>query len=354
MENIRMVQIPGIIGSSINEYLPKSVLLPTTSITSISELSKQEKPYRLLAIKNSLHRQRTKTKHYAILDTVEHLKNWKTDEENVFKNMAETIQNFGVQVLVCSGEVHDLVSHYLQSFGILCICNIGVTELDFTCKTMNCRPAPSIDDISDDNIGEVDSVSIFHPGTLREVYTVLKACSSQPTTCTAIIRGSSEEQCEEFVRHAKDALYTTMVSLRQQHDLFIPGAGSFEIFSMWMLENYLKEPNKHGRSLERGGIECFIKSLKIIPETLCNNASLPPDKTIQDITVKQKTLECANFGIPAKQLNVLDDFEVLISTPNESQSMDMVQNRVFDSLHTKQAILETACEIAKCILLVSD
>lgn len=74
MDDIKLIQIPGLFGKV--EYLPKTLILSQVSTTNIEEL-KKDTPYKLLVIKNSLQRQRTKTKHYAILDTIEALENWK-------------------------------------------------------------------------------------------------------------------------------------------------------------------------------------------------------------------------------------------------------------------------------------
>ncbi|KAG2388860.1 hypothetical protein C9374_000299 [Naegleria lovaniensis] len=406
IQNIMLLKIPGLFGTT--ECLPKTVIVPTTSVTSTEVLTKRESPYKLLVIHGPLQRQRTKTKHYAILDTVENLEKWKVEEEMVFKRMAETIKSIHANIVICKGVVHDLVSHYLQSFGILCLENVPSELCKFTCKTLNiqyvqsieelqneCREMIDLDEksnkISQKYLGLVESCELYQMnGDLSHqqvLSTIIKAWNDQkyqiekPTTCTTIIRGSTMEQCEEFVRHAQDALYTCMVTLTEcnkkmskqticeraesndaQHDLmasrsqqiFVTGGGSFELYCMWQLEQWLLHGKQDQPLLEAAGIECFVKALRVIPETLCVNANFPPEQTIRQTIRKQKDSQCSYFGIPACHVIDLDQFDALLQNPSSFMHQDnMLQMEIYDSIFTKQATLETSIEVAKNILMVS-
>lgn len=394
MDDIKLIQIPGLFGKV--ECLPKTLILSQLSTTNIEEMKKGEKPFKLLVIKNSLQRKRTKTKHYAILDTVESLEKWKVcqfsinhlvlihlslkiDEEMVFKSMAETIRDFGANVVLCSGHVHDLVSHYLQNFGILCLSDAKNEVCDFACKTFNIRYLQSIEELQHDfeyfkldeqlYLGMVESVNTFHisggVNSFHSKCTMIKAneesYANVQTTCTTIIRASTSEQCEEFIRHAQDALFTAMVTfeeIRSKHlkdtPIFITGGGSFEIFTMWKLEElYCASKEALDVSLHHAGIDAFIKALRIVPETLCLNSNLPVEKTLQTVSKKQKITNSPHIGIPARQVVNLDELEDLISN-NRQEEDDMLKLKIFDSLFTKMAVLENAIEIAKSILRVSE
>lgn len=315
--------------------------------------------------------------------------------------MAETIKSIHADIVICKGVVHDLVSHYLQSFGILCLENVSQELCQFTCKTLNIQYVQSIEElqnecsmmdvtlldnennsISQNYLGLVESCEFFRMnGGLSHhqvLSTLIKSFRNtlngkqhdKPTTCTTIIRGSTIEQCEEFVRHAQDALYTCMVTLTEcssnkssqsntvTHDqlsatqrIFVTGGGSIELYCMWQLEQKLLLEKQRQQFLEVAGIESFIKALRVIPETLCMNAGLQPEQTIRNAIRKQKDSQCSHFGIPARQVLDMDQFEALLGDPSVFHQDNMLQMEIYDSIFTKRAMFETSIEIAKNILV---
>ncbi|KAL9645820.1 hypothetical protein ABK040_003552 [Willaertia magna] len=376
MKAIRFVSMIG--GKSVlleSELLKSTVLLRLQAIGCLKQLLprwlkdnndsndsgqlQSIHPYKIVLINDGIQRQRTKTKHYAMLETVEQLKNWKIDEEMVFKSQAERVRDVGADIVITKGNVHALVSHYLQEFNILCIPNVKREDLLFIGKTCNCKIAPSIGDLDESHVGLVESVELMEMYGTREPFTKIKAYTANDdkstvnsTTCTVIIKGTTEEQCLEYIRHAQDALYTAFVmNENNERNEFVAGGGAFEIHLMDKLEELLFTNMRN--SPEKDGVECFIEACNIIPKTLCQNAALSIEKTINDLKEKQRKEKRPHFGVPSSQIGDLDDFETIIlnsDSENMNEQNDMVLFQIFDSAFTKRYVFETAVEIARTIL----
>ncbi|KAL0484730.1 hypothetical protein AKO1_011641 [Acrasis kona] len=202
-----------------------------------------------------------------------------------------------------------------------------------------CVMCHSLDDLVPEFAGVVVSVDVIK--IAKHEFTKITVDPHQKCS-TLMLRGSTIEQCGEYVRHCEDAIQTVYnVHKSGVDNTFLPGGGSFEIEAMVSLKAFSKGVN----ALQKTGVGTFAESFQIIPKTLCQNASLDIDSTMDELIKKHKNGLCT-YGVPACHF--------VSSTSGEQDEYDMVKSSVFDSYVTKLAVLKTATDIACTILRISD
>jgi T-complex protein 1 subunit theta len=335
LANIILLPIPGK-SLSQSELLLDTVLLRATSSTVKELTASKGVTYKIVIINDAIQRQRARTKHTALLQTTEQLRTWKIDEEKVFQEQADRIRRTGANIVIATGIVHDIVLHYLQEFGIVCIANYSNMErLQILCKASGCTMVHQLDDLTSKHAGMVQSVEIVQ--LAQQSYTKIVSLPKNDC-CTVTLHGSTMEQCEEYVRHCQDALQTVNSMDKRNNHKFIPGGGAFELQAMVSLKQYVKQVTDQ----EKHGVLAFAEAFEIIPKTLCENAALNVDKTIDELLEKHKQ-GGIQFGIPSCHYT---------NDNAEEIDFDMIKVNVFDSYLTKQSVLRTATSIA-CMILQS-
>jgi chaperonin GroEL (HSP60 family) len=289
-------------------------------------------------INDAIQRQRTKTKHTALLQTTEQLRLWKIEEEQVFQQQAEIIRDSGASVVIATGNIHSIVLHYLQTFGILCIADYSdINQLQTLCKMSGCTMVHNLDELTSQQVGYIRSVEIVN--LAQRDYSKI-VVEPHKKCCSIALRGSTMEQCDEYVRHCQDALQTihSMSKREGQGNKFLPGGGAFELEAMVALRDYADQ----NQTQDKVAIKCFADAFEIIPRTLCENAALHVESTMVELIQKHKE-GMVGIGIPScHYLSANDDSDKI--------EFDMLKNKVLDSFITKQAVLKTATSIACTIL----
>jgi chaperonin GroEL (HSP60 family) len=324
-----------------SELFLDTALIHSTSITSIQELVEKPKGenYGIVIINDAIQRQRTKAMHTAELETVEQLRVWKIEEEQVFIHQADIIRNCGASIVIATGKVHEMVANQLEKYGILCIAGYNdLNQLNLLCKMSGASIVHRIDDLSLGSVGKV--LKVEKVNIAQRDYTKILV-KSKVKCCTLVIRGSTIEQCEEYVRHCHDALYTVeSMYKRKKPSKFIPGGGSFELNVTVSLNNYAKKLD----AVNRVGVRCYAEAFEIIPRTLCENAALNVDKTISNL-LRMHREGNNTVGIPACQY---------VADKNDGQEFDMIRANIFDSFVTKEAVVKAATSIACTILRINN
>lgn len=350
-KSIQFLPVSG--GTLKQAQVISGVLVPGQSATVVCEMSQNADgvPLRIAIINDSIQRQRTRTKHTATLETPEQLRRWKVEEEQIFQDQALYISDLGANIVLCSGRVHNIILHHLQALGILCIPNVRESVLLHACRCFGARMVPNLNILTSSHLGQVHEAKIVEIGGHASKFTRLLSVpqisgdGDEPTTpeisstqsmpVTVLIRGSTMEQCHEYVRHCHDVI-SSVASLSENPQL-LPGGSAFELQCIARLEQHAEKMD----TMDKIGITCFAEALHIIPRTLCENSALDPNETMAFLLHEHRKNRRCTLGVP--NTNSLD--------ANAHDSFDMRRHQVFDSLLTKRSVIQTAVNVASAILL---
>lgn len=176
-------------------------------------------------IDDSLQRQRSKTKHVAAISTAEQLKRFKLDEEDMFAACAKHLQACKVNIVYCTGTIHDLILHYLSQYQITAYANISAELLLDLSRVSHATIVHQWQHVQAMHLGIVKHVqkeTHTHVPCMRVV-----PLDNQHALYTLLIRAATSEFCMEYKRHVEDAWQSYQQSLLQHGEQeFVHGAGN--------------------------------------------------------------------------------------------------------------------------------
>ena len=124
--------------------------------------------------------------------------------------MVKKIQASGCNVLliqksILRDAVNDLALHYLAKAKIMVIRDIERDDVEFICKTLNCKPIAHIDSFTPDKLG---TAAICEEVTLSEGSKIveIKGVPNESQTVSILCRGSNQLVLDETERSLHDAL----------------------------------------------------------------------------------------------------------------------------------------------------
>lgn len=170
-------------------------------------------------------------------------------------------------------------------------------DIDFVCKTLNCRPIASLDHFVPESLVNADLVEEVSSGTNK--FVKVTGIQNQGRTVSIICRGSNKLILEEAERSLHDALCVVRCLVRKR--ALIAGGGAPEIEMALQLAAY-------AQTLEGVDAYCFrafANALEVIPSTLAENAGLNPIATVTELRNRHAQGE-KNAGINVRKGAITD------------------------------------------------
>lgn len=238
------------------------------------------------------------------------------EERNYILNIVKQIKKSGCNVLliqksILRDAVSDLAIHFLAKMKIMVIKEIEREEIEFVCKTLNCRPVASLDHFTAEMLGNADLVEEVSTGSDKVVK--VTGIANQGRTVSVIVRGSNKLVLEEADRSLHDALCVIRCLVKKKALIAGGGAPETELaLRLMQFSNTLS-------GMEQYCFRAFADSLEIIPFTLAENAGLNPIATVTELRNKHAQGEI-NAGINVRKgaiTNILEENVVqplLVST----------------------------------------
>ncbi|XP_063698648.1 T-complex protein 1 subunit delta [Culicoides brevitarsis] len=233
---------------------------------------------------------------YAAMDRV--LK----EERAYILNIVKQIKKAGCTVLlvqksILRDAVSDLAQHFLDKIKVMVVKDVEREDIDFVCKTLNCRPIASLDHFVPENLVNADLVEEISSGTNK--FVKVTGIQNQGRTVSIIARGSNKLILEEAERSLHDALCVVRCLVRKR--ALIAGGGAPEIEMALQLAAY-------AQTLEGVDAYCFrafANALEVIPSTLAENAGLNPIATVTELRNRHAQGE-KNAGINVRKGAITD------------------------------------------------
>ncbi|XP_075153293.1 chaperonin containing TCP1 subunit 4 [Haematobia irritans] len=242
---------------------------------------------------------------YAAMDRV--LK----EERAYILNIVKQIKKAGCNVLlvqksILRDAVSDLAQHFLDKIKCLVVKDVEREDIEYVCKTLNCRPIASLDHFVAENLSSADLVEEVASGTNK--FVKITGIQNPGRTISIVCRGSNKLVLEEAARSLHDALCVVRCLVKKRAQ--IVGGGAPEIEMALQLA-------AHAQTVEGVDAYCFrayAEALEVIPSTLAENAGLNPIATVTELRNRHAQGE-KNAGINVRKGAITDIFAENVVQP---------------------------------------
>lgn len=257
------------------------------------------------------------------------------EERAYIVKMVKQIQKTGCNVLLIQKSilreaVSDLALHFLAKAKIMVIRDIEREDVEFICKTLQCKPIAHIDSFTAEKLGhaEVCEEKVLSDGSKMVQIT---GVPNNSKTVSILCRGSNQLVLDETERSLHDALCVVRSIIKRK--AIIPGGGAPEIEIAVNLNN---EANKI-TGLESYCYKAFAEALEVIPYTLAENAGLKPVEIVTELRSKHVA------GDPDMGINV-----------KKGGISNMIEENVLQPALVTSSCLKLATEVVRMILKIDD
>ncbi len=250
------------------------------------------------------------------------------EEQNLLKQMVETIKNTGANVIFSQKGIDDTAQHYLAKAGIAAVRRVKKSDMEKLAKATGATIVTSLKELKPEHLGYAGLVEELKVATDKMVY--VRECKN-PKAVTIVIRGGTEHVVDEGERALNDALSVVRDVIEDRK--MVAGGGAPEVELAKRLRDYAESIG--GR--EQLAIEAFADSLEIIPKTLAENAG--HDQL--DIIVKLRAA------------HEKDGLWMGVNI-NTGEVADMLKAGVLEPLRVKKQAIVSASEAAEMILRIDD
>ena len=257
------------------------------------------------------------------------------EERQYIVKMVKKIQKSGCNVLLIQKSilreaVNDLALHFLAKAKILVIRDIERDDVEFICKTINCKPIAHIDSFTEDKLG---TAKLCEEVTLSEGSKIVKITGvpNESKTVSILVRGSNHLLLDEAERSLHDALCVVRSIVKRK--AMLPGGSAPETEVAVKLTGM----SSSFEGFKSYCVKAFAEALEVIPYTLAENAGLNPINIVTELRNQHMNGEC-DSGINVKKGSITNMFDEKVIQP---------------SLVTLSA-LKLATEVVRMILKIDD
>lgn len=202
------------------------------------------------------------------------------EERAYILNIVKKIKACGCNVLliqksILRDAVNELALHFLAKMKIMVIKDIERDDVEFVCKSLNCKPIASVDHLFPESLGSAELVEEVTTGQSKLVK--MTGVANPGKTVSVICRGVNNLILEESERSIHDALCVIRCLVKER--ALIAGGGAPEIELSIRLTEYANTLT----GMEQYCFRQFAEALEVVPYTLAENAGLNPIATVTEL-----------------------------------------------------------------------
>lgn len=148
-------------------------------------------------------------------------------------------------------------------------------DIEFTCKTLGCRPIASLDHFLPENLSSADLIEEVLTGNSK--FVKISGIQNPGRTVTVLVRGSNKLVLEEADRSLHDALCVIRCLVKQRALIAGGGAPEIELALQLSAQAQLVE------GIDSYCLRAYANALEVVPFTLAENAGLNPIQTVTEL-----------------------------------------------------------------------
>lgn len=272
-----------------------------------------------------------KTKHNINISSAADFKKLQEAESNYFIDMVDKVKKSGATIALCQWGFDDEANHLLLQNDLPAVRWVSGTDIELIAIATGGRIIPRFSEITPEKLGKAGVIRELHFGTLNERMLVIEDCS-QSKAVTILIRGGSQMIVDEAKRSIHDAICVVRNLIKCNKIVY--GGGSVELACSQAINEHADKIS----SIEQYAVKAFADALEQIPIALAENSGLNPIEAV----AKSKALQISE-GNPRVGIDCLNE-----------GSLDMKDQRVYESFLSKKQQLELATQVVKMILKIDD
>lgn len=298
LKNIKIIQS---LGGTIEDTELIEGLVFTQKSTGVNGPKRVEKA-KIGLIQFCISAPKTDMDHNVIVSDYAAMDRVLKEERAYILNIVKQIKKSGCNVLlvqksILRDAVSDLAHHFLDKIKVMVVKDIEREDVEFVCKTLNCRPIASLDHFLPEHLVNADMAEEVSSGINK--FVKITGIQNQGRTVSIIARGSNKLVLEEADRSLHDALCVVRCLVKNR--ALIAGGGAPEIEIALKLSSYAQQLEGVDAYCFRG----FSNAMEVIPFTLSENAGLNPIATVTELRARHAQGE-KNAGINVRKGAITD------------------------------------------------
>ena len=262
------------------------------------------------------------------IESPEQMEAFLQQEENMMKEMVETIAKKKVNVLICQKGIDDMVQHFLARRSIMAVRRAKKSDMEKLAKATGGKVVTNLDDFTKDDLGYAKLVEERKIGD--DKMTFIEGCKN-PRSVAVLIRGGTERIIDEAERSIHDALCVVRDVVEEPK--IVAGGGAPELEVARVLREYAD--TLLGR--EALAVQQYAEALEAVPTTLSENAGLDPIDIISELRARHEKGEIW-AGVDV----------------HKGKVSDMKKLEILEPLVVKKQIIKSTTEAASMILKIDD
>jgi len=256
------------------------------------------------------------------------LQKFVAQEENILKEMVDSIVSSGATVVFCQKGIDDLAQHFLSKQGVFAVRRAKKSDMEKLAKATGASIVTNLKDLSSKDLGYAKDVEERKISGDEMVF--VSGCKN-PKAVSFLVRGGTEHVVDEVERAVNDALGGVAAAI--EIGKIVAGGGAPEVELARKLREYADSVG--GR--EQLAIAGFADAVEIIPRTLAESAGMDAIDTL----VKLKSEH--DKGNTDAGIMVQD-----------AKTGDMWKANVIEPLKIKTQAVKSASEATVMILRIDD
>lgn len=233
------------------------------------------------------------------------------EERAYILNIVKKIKASGANVLliqksILRDAVNELALHFLSKMKIMVVKDIERDDVEYICKSLNCKPIASLDHLQPEALGSAELVEECTTGQSKIVKMTGVACPGK--VVSVVCRGVNNLIIDEAERSIHDALCVIRCLVKER--ALIAGGGAPEI----ELSIKLAEYSNTLTGMEQYCFRQFAEALEVVPFTLAENAGLNPIATVTELRNRHAKGEYT-AGINVRKGTITDILEENVVQP---------------------------------------
>jgi len=324
MDNVKVEKKEG--GSSADSELIQGVIIDKERVHS--GMPKKVENAKIALLDVAIEIKETETDAKIQITDPNQLQAFISQEENLLREMVETIAKTGANAVFCQKGIDDLAQHFLSKKGIFAVRRVKKSDMEKLSKATGGTIVTNIKDLTSKDLGYAKTIE--EKKISGDEMTFVSGCKN-PKSVSLLIRGGTEHVVEEVERAVKDALGGIAAAV--EVGLVVPGGGAPEIELARRLREYADTVG--GR--EQLAIGAFADAVELIPRTLAESAGLDAIDTLVELRAEHEKGKI--------------DTGVLVL---DGKIGDMWKKGVIEPLKIKTQAVKSASEATEMILRIDD
>lgn len=328
--NFDLIKLEGKVGARLEDtMLVRGIVLDKPM--AHPQMPKTVKDAKIAILTCPFEPPKPKTKHKLEITNAEDYHKLHEQEQAYFVDQVKRCKDSGATLILCQWGFDDEANHLLLANDLPAVRWVGGVEIELIAIATGARIVPRFEELEEKKLGFAGKVREVEFGTDTDRMLVIEECPNSRAV-TVFVRGGNQMVVDEAIRSLHDAMCVVRNLIKDNRVVY--GGGSAEVTcSMKISEQALEE-----NSVEQYAMSAFADALEAVPLALAENSGFSPVTTLSEVKKKQIEEKNPYIGVDCLQKG----------------TMDMKQQRVFETLIGKKQQLLLATQLVKMILKIDD